>query len=355
MILLTVGIPCRFTEWCEAIFRNLLAAAGTPPTAFIANTLDQLGREVLAAKPACALVIVREANKSFADEIRATSSPIVLTLDTPENAVRALMADYHVPFRDAVRRIGSGLTTILPLMGYEHALVLRATDAPSAFEVAEAIARHCGLDLDEDTIRAAVQAIPEVPASLDDVPLADPVLSEALNVRAGTSGTFGYGPDDAHSLSEIQSAALDPLWAHLNGNPLRDVHWHPALFSLGDKPAEAPVTALDVTGSRRCLMYGPYLRLPEGSWSCSVLLGCAPNAVGVALTLDVFAGVPLNSVEVTITEPGLFEVEMSFVNPSSDAYLEVRMISTKPTFEGEILVGSVQMSPHRAKRLRAVE
>lgn len=355
MIHLAVGMPCRFSEWCEVIFRELLAARGTPPVTFIANKLDEFGREVLARKPACALVVIREADKAFAEAVKTTSSPVVLAIDTPGQTVRSLMTDYQVPFRDAVRRVGSCLTSLLPLVEYERALVLRATDKASSFHVAEALVRHFGLDLDEAAIQFAIRQIPEEPARFDDEFFADNVLSETLALRAGTSGTFGYGPDDDRSLADIQKAALDPLWAHLNGSPLKEVDWHPALFSLGDRPAEAPITAIDVTGSRRCLFYGPYIRLPEGSWSCSILLGCADNAVSVSLILDVFAGVPLNSADITITEPGLFEIEMSFVNPGSDAHLEVRISSAKPSFEGEILVGSVRLFPHRAKRLRAAE
>lgn len=355
MIYPTVGIPSRFSEWCENIFRRLLANGSGPQMVFSAEGLDQISKELLFAQTTSAMVVARQPQQTLSQALIAAKSPVVITLDQPRFAVAALMTDHNQRFPDAVRHVANSLTSLLSLMKYEGALVLRASDRPSAREVATRIVQHMALALDEAAIREAVHQMPEhAPQFGDDVmssihaAVADMVLPRAASRRA-----FGYGDDDDANAAGILATALDPLWAHVNGDPLTEIFWHPLLFSLGDRPAEAAITAIDVTGARRCLLFGPYIKLPEGPWSCSLLLGCAQNAVGIGLTMEIYGGTQLNSVDVVITEPGLFEIELPFVNRDPDARLEVRLISAKASFEGELMAGSVRLTPQRAKRLPA--
>lgn len=355
MIYPTVGMPSRFSEWCEAIFRQLLAKTGGPLTIFAADGLDQISKELLFTRTTSAVVVSRQPQQAFSQTLIAAKSPVMITLDRPDHAVGALMRDHNERFADAVRHVANALTSLLPLMRYDGALVLRASDRLSAREVAARIAQHFALGLDEATIRDVAGEVAEHAPPLDEDVLASAhtAVAETLSARARSRAAFGYGEEDDSTAAGIVGAALDPLWSHVNGDPLREVFWHPLLFSLGDHPAEPAIATIDVTGARRCLLFGPYIRLPEGPWSCSLLLGCAKSAVGAGLTMDIYAGTQLNSVDVVIGEPGLFEIELPFVNRDPDGRLEVRLISAKASFEGELMAGSVRLTPQRAKRLRA--
>jgi hypothetical protein len=354
MIYTTVGLPCRFSEWCEAIFRALVTAARGPTPAFPADRLDQISKALLTAHTASAVVMVRQPQQMLSETLVAAECPVVVTLDTPANAVGALMTDYHECFREAVRRVSNSLTALIAVMKAPRVLVLEASGRPSAFDVAERIVGHFGLALNEDGIRAALAGLPEQAPELDRdaVTAAESVICEELAARAAIRARYGFGDEDDVSPAAIMSAALDPLWAHLRGEPLKEIFWHPALFVCGDRRSEAALMPVDITGSRRCLVFGPYCQLPAIPWSCSLLMGYAPNAVGVGITLDVFTGNPLNSVDVAVAEPGLSEVEMSFVNAAQDADIEIRVFNAKATFEGEFLFGAVRLTPQRAKRLR---
>ncbi len=56
MIYCTVGIPSRFSEWCEMLQAVLVAAASRSPSQFIAESLDQVGLEWLAHDEAVRVV-----------------------------------------------------------------------------------------------------------------------------------------------------------------------------------------------------------------------------------------------------------------------------------------------------------
>lgn len=352
MIYSTIGIPSRFSEWCEAIFTALLNHTGTPSVAFVADRLDQISRELLVARTTSALVVSRQPQKALVEALTASKSPVMVTLDTPHNAVKALVMDYSASHPDAVRRIANSLTSFLPAVNYDLALVLRAADRPKAVEVATQIARHFLLGLDDETIRAVAAGFPEHAPELPAGGALHAMFDAALGTRKDMRSTFGYGEEDDCTTVDIERLALEPLWEHLNGSRLQDIFWHPALLTVTDRPGDTAVLPIDITGSHRCLLFGPYIQLPEGPWSCSLLVGCSKTAAGVGVIFDIFAGAQLNCADVTFSEPGLFEIEMSFVNPNPDAPLEIRLFSTKANFEGELLAGSVRLTPQRAKRLR---
>lgn len=356
MIYPTIGVPSRFSEWCEAIFRELLVAAnGIAPEIFVADTLEQVGSALLARCTTSALVVSRQPNRKFVETVMAGKIPVMVTLDESENQISDLMADHNETFPDAMRRVANCLSSLLPLINYQNALRFNASDNLSVLEIATAIAAHFEINLDQGSISKAVQNLPErfFSSSAAPPPSALKGIVDALSARAAVRGAYGYRGEDYSSPAEILSAALAPLWTRLNGDPLGEIFWHPVLFFVGDHPSDAAITPIDVTGTGRCLFFGPYIHLPDGAWTCNLLLGCAKDAVGVGLRVDVFAGVALNSTEVEISEPGLFEIEMSFVNRNPDAPIEIRLFSMKPNFEGNLLPGSVRLTPQRANQLRA--
>lgn len=317
----------------------------------MADRLDQLAKELLTTSKATALVVSRQPQRALAEAMIATQRPLLVTVDAPEAAVRSLTADYSAGFADAVRRTANSIIALLPLM--KHARVLHPSDLLTAERVAAEITRVFDLGLDDAAIRQAVQDVPERPREHDaQISAAESAVREALAARAAAAARFGLGDEMAATTETIASGALQPVWSHLNGKPLKDLFWHPALFCRADDPAHSPILPMDTTGTARCLMFGPYMHLPEGSWRCNVMLGCAENTVGVSLVADVFAGVSLNTIEFTISDPGLVEIEMSFVNPNPDMPVEVRLFSSKACFEGELMFGGARLMPQRARIVR---
>jgi len=343
MIYCTVGVPSRFSEWCEALLRALVAAAGQPAEQIAADSLDQIGQELLARNRAATIIVIRQPKAALARALIAAGCPLIVTLDAPEHLLASLMADYGMPVGEAVRTAANSLCAITPLLKAEHALVLRESDGLSDRAVASAIAAHLGLASDVAAIEQVVAQCQCRPAALLEAGIgAEP----APDLLPPSEWTRSIGTQT------VQQSALFPLWAQMTGKPLDTIVWKPSLFFLGDHPGKPATQAIDVTGAGRCLIYGPYIRLPEGPWSCSVVFAGSERAVGLKLVADAFAGALLNQVSFAITEPGLFEIEFSFVNANPDIPVEIRLFSAAASFEGEIALGQVQMTPLKVRRLK---
>ncbi len=157
---------------------------------------------------------------------------------------------------------------------------------------------------------------------------------------------------DAHRRAIMEGALA--AYAHcFRGEPLRPIVWLRDLFLLGDRPEAAATQLIDVTGPSRCLLYGPYIHLPEGSWSCNLLFGCTKESVGLKFVADIAAAgtSKLARAEFQIDEPGIFEIETSFVHAGHGS-IEVRIFNAGAAFEGHVALGQVTMVPLKGKRLK---
>jgi len=349
MLFIAIGMPGRFSEWSEAALVEIAQSSGHPAPRIMSDGLEQLGREVVLRGGAPAVAIARQPHATFATVVVEAGHPFMVTLEPPGRVVAALYNDQGRSLADAVRYTASSLATMAPLTRSPHALVVSLDSVkPNValiariaehFEVAEPMAL-AGRIADSDTLRSLADRVeaPDAPSAsllaLDDTTFPP----EFAALRDWYARPVGDG-------------ALHSMWRYVLGEELAEVFWHPALFCLGSDPARPPTGIIDVTGSGRCLTFGPYVRLPAGAWSCSLILGCAKSAIGLRLLVEVFAGSVLGSARFGIPEAGVFEIDVAFVNSAPDVPLEVRLFTTQPAFEGEIAIGGVRMVPLKVPRL----
>jgi hypothetical protein len=338
MIYCTFGVPSRFSEYCEALFLELVTAHSGRPEQFVVESLQQIGRELLSRNCLNAIIVARQPEQAFCREILASNRPTMVTLDRPEAAIGALQMDHGVPYADAVRSVANSMASIAPVVQAKHGLVLTASQDQPGRAIAKAIMEQFGLTLSDDIVEQIVARVPSRPeaAVIED----DPQFESALP-----------GVERVAPTASTAESAIQPLWRHLQGEPMQEIVWTPPLFRLAQTPSQAPLSPIDLTGSGRGLLFGPFIRLPEGPWSCSVMFGCSERVKGVKMVAEVFAGVPLNRITFELVEAGVFEVECSFVNSNPDIPIEVRLFTAEAAFEGEIMLTQVRMFPLKAKRL----
>lgn len=341
MIYCTFGVPSRFSEYCETLLLELVAAHSGRSEQFVVESLQQIGRELLSRNCLDAIIVARQPELAFCKEMLANNRPMMITLDRPEAAIGALQTDHSVPYAEAVRRTANSMASIAPIVQAKRGLVLNASRGQSELAIAKAITEQFGLTLPDATLQQIAARIPLRPEATD-VEEADAQSEPALP-----------GVELVSPVASTAEAAIRPLWRHLQGEPLQEIVWTPPLFRLAHAPQQAPLSPIDLTGSGRGLLFGPFIRLPEGSWSCSVMFGCSERVKGARMIAEVFAGVPLNRITFELAEAGVFEVECSFVNSNPDIPIEVRLFTAEAAFEGEIMLTQVRMFPLKAKRLGA--
>jgi hypothetical protein len=355
MIFLSAGPPSRFAEWCEVLLISLVRGASSRTAVFHGNSLEDIGREVLRRPEEHAVVIVRQAQTGLSRLLAAEALPFVLALETPEPCVASLMQDHGLSFLDAVRAVSNAYTSALSLMAARGALVLRSDSAADPAGVAQRVAAHFRMNLSPDAIAMAAQA-PEVAERTRllrqelQLPPYESDTDRALEVPHAKSLT-APASNAVNSAAAILRGAAGPLCQALSDEKLGEIVWAKELFYTGGPEAKPPLTWIDVSGPARCLLFGPYISLPEGSWSCSLMIGCSPEAAGLAMSAEIYAEASLARVAFELGESGFFELDFSFVLRDSNPPLQLRLFNTAAAFEGHIAVVQVRMTPLRARRL----
>jgi hypothetical protein len=332
-----VGLPGPLADWCGTVLARLAAReTGEAVQTFPAHSLADLGRRLLIPSSLPGIAMVQYPDAGLCDALTADTCRFLLLIAPPEAAIETSARDHGIPVAEATRAIANAQATTARLRGAPGALVVAPSAAADPGALASAIAAHFGME-------PVLAEVPPAPAATAAPPCADGAPPDWRALIGDALAGQSASPLSAGTLA---AAALRPLEDRGAVVWPRDLFW-------GGAPAAPATGAIDLTGPSRCVLYGPYIRLPAGHWSCTLLFGCSPEAVGLAMMADIHAGRVLSQVGFTIEEAGIFEVEIAFENTDPDLPIEVRLFSTRATFEGRLAIGHATLTPLAAKRLKA--
>jgi len=333
MIYAIAGLPSRFSEWCETVLAALVSASGANADLLVADSLAMLGEQLLARDSLTAVIVTRQPLRSLCDALLATPRAPMVVLDEPDHAVSALIADYGLSYAEATRRVANALTALIPLIRDERVLVLRGASAAAPEQSLRSIAAHFALSVDDSAVAQILHDHPPRPTA---VAVPEPYAMTPLS---------GFGSLSMPSCD----LALQPLWQHLRDGTALDILWSPHLFFRPDK--EDVCAPIALTGRGRSLVYGPYIRLPEGPWSCRVAFASSADAADTQMLAEIYGGEVLNSARFVLHGEGDFEMEFGFVNPDSDTALELRLFTAAASFDGSFVLEQVRLTALSAPRI----
>jgi hypothetical protein len=138
------------------------------------------------------------------------------------------------------------------------------------------------------------------------LPSADEDIFKALDTAPPldpTVATAAWG--DRFDASELVliNGALAGYAEYFSGGSLGDLVWAPNLFIVGDTH-QWLTGPIDITGRSRCLIYGPYIRLPPGRWNADVTVAFAELGGSKDFIIDVAATVKLHEVSINVINQG---------------------------------------------------
>jgi hypothetical protein len=114
-----------------------------------------------------------------------------------------------------------------------------------------------------------------------------------------------------------------------------------SFFTDDGKPADG---AIDITGHRRFLIYGPFITLPPGQWIAEVLLAFSQEATDMDFVVDANAGSQLAFVNIRPRKDGILPVTFSFeIGEANDSPLEIRVLNERAAFDGKLAVVQVRL------------
>ena len=279
MIFFSIGLPGRFAEWCDAVIFRLAQRALGPVELVSLNTLDELALAMIRTGASHFVVCSRQPGGGVQTALMQAGKRFIAVLDEPRTALRDLASQPGYDLVAATRAVASSCAAMLSYSALPGALVLTADDeARDPLSIAAAIAHHFELDVSEAEIRTIICQLQR--EGIFPVCSADNMWWDSL----------------AEPEQVLVNGALGAYVDYVAGRDLTSITWERDLFFIGDQPEIRAARPIDVTGRARCLIYGPYIMLPPGSWSARVVLGFSSEAAAMTYVVEAFAGSQLNHV-----------------------------------------------------------
>jgi hypothetical protein len=334
MIFFCIGFPSRFAEWCDNVTSRLVKHALGPSEVLSLDTLEELALGAIRTGAPHFVICSRQPTGGLGTALAQTNRPFIAVLDEPRAAIYNLVARGGCDVVTATRMVASSCASLLGYASMPAGLVLSASaHSREPVSTAMAISRHFELEIGEFDISNIV----------------DELQHEGISP----------GENDVTWLDESEEAlvngALGAYTQYFGGDELGKITWERQLFYIYDEPpAPQPIPAtrpVDITGRIRFLVYGPFIRLPPGSWTASVILGFSPEAAGMGYSVEVFAGTRLAHARLEPGSESVVEVVLHFsIDESVDQPVQIRIHNERAAFDGRLALGCVTMTPHAGLR-----
>ena len=341
MIFLSVGLPGRFAEWCDAVLVRLAEAAGGEVVSrsgpllgemlayeAIPSTLDGIGRFLVGNCAEHIVIGSRQPDAALRAVLAERNRPFIAALDDPRSAAADILDETGTTPRMAVRAVANSCVSVMQYLALPGALTLHADRARrDPADAVAAMAAHFGIAADPDTIAAIVYELPPPgtgPTANDEEALLERLPSGSRNLFDG-------------ALLGCRDLVLD--------GRLDQIVWTRELFLVVDGGG-TPTEPLSLAGGRRVLIYGPYIHLPRGSWTARVILGFSPEAVGHTFLIDVFADAQLAATTFQPGSAGIYNADLTFsLGEPRGLGIEIRIMVESDGARGQLAFGQVVLRP----------
>src|SRR6266446_3600932 len=333
MILFSIGLPSRFTDFCDAITLQLARRSLGMAEIVGANTLEEFAEAVIKTSASNLVVACRQPVVRLQTEVVQAGRPFIVAVGDPRAALRDLLQHSGVSLADATRVVASSCAAMHTLTAAPGALVLSGSGDLDPMMLAAEIARHFELNVSREEIATSVGLLAEAGHKLEQ------------------SADQGWWDQHGEREQAIINGAIQPYASHFaSGGDLEPLAWEREPFCIyEDPPAEFPVPAtrpVNITMRARVLVYGPGMGLPLGNWSANVVLGFSAETVGMSFTVEVYAGRQLSSTELRPVAAQVLEANLNFtIENTVEQRIEIRVLSERPAFHGRLALGHVTLTP----------
>jgi hypothetical protein len=335
MIFFSIGLPSRFAELCDALTARLAEHCLGSVASGSFNSFEDIATAVIRSDAAHLVAASRQPVVRLQTEIVGAGRPFLVALGDVRSALGDLLQRPDYDIAAATREIASSCAAMLTLTKAPGALVLPGPHGEDPVRLAAAIAGHFGFAVAPTDLAAIAAAV------------ADPD-AQPLQERASADGLSDHE-------QAIVGGALQPYVGYFAGGELEPIVWEPDLFFTNEDRADGrlrpAVRPIDVTGRARILIFGPYINLPPGAWSATIVTAFSAETAGNSFVVEVTAGVQLGYERVQPAGEQVIEINLQFtIDESISQPVEIRLISERAAFDGRLVLGYVSLAPRREVR-----
>ena len=319
MLFFAFGLPGGFATWCEEVVAALVSRAGGAGGLIRGDTLEQIAAGAIAAGVSQGVVSSRQPGGRLRAALVENRARFIVALDDPRAALIDLVLSRATPLPDAVQQLASSCAALRDLASAPGALALYGgRDDLAHAETTARIARHLMIPLDDRELAELAAAVAPVQAAR---PQPD-------------AFAWWNGLDLAEQ--ELALGALSPFIEEMPEGVPFAVSWGHQLFFVGDRQQRA-TGPIDITGRARCLLQGPYIMLPAGSWSLSLSALFSPEAAEHEFVAEVWTERLL--AEGTLRpHDGSVTIRLDFsLDEATEHPVAIRVSSRRAAFDGAIV------------------
>jgi hypothetical protein len=335
MLLFSIGMQSRFTEWCEALIAKLVERGSDSLLISTARTSEELIQAMIDSPSEHVLVCSRQPAAWLHRVLAAANGRCVVGIADPRVCVAEFATRHGGDVVEMTRAMANACASLVPYISLPGALVLNASEHSRDLRAtARNIAQYLRLPANDKNIVEILDIIPSL-TGYDEESTSWENRFEAAEIALINGALAGY-------------ADL------FNGGRLGRVVWMPDLFQTGDnQPLTGPI---ELTGRTRFLVYGPYILLPPGRWRADVSLGFVELGDSMDFAIDVHAAGQLSATTVTATDHGVAQASLAFViDPANDFPAEIRVVNLRAAFEGRLALGPVTLTPEEGPPQELIE
>jgi hypothetical protein len=326
VIFFSFGLPSAFTDWCETILVELVRQKFGAVEFVNANTLEDLGTSVVKTGASHLVCSVRLPSMRLCNLLSEAKTPCLFLCEEPRAAIAHLSAS-GVDILAATRVVATSCASLTRCAGLPGVLRLDAgAQTKEPLETIRAIGRHFDLGANNADLQKTVDIC-------------------STRAVAGPRAIEAWWKKLEEPTRKLIKGATDGYVAYFATGKMGPLTWGRELFLVTDtqQPMQHPI---DLTGRGRCLVYGPYIDLPQGSWVAKAVLGCSEDAVNLGLVMDACAAATqLCEAHVRPQAGTIFEVTLKFEIKESDSNpIEIRVFSERAAIDGLLGLGHVALS-----------
>jgi hypothetical protein len=314
---------------CTTIARAALDGIHGGCDVISANDITTLRDELARVRLPHVLLHSEAPDAGLVDTLRRSDAPYVIVTSDPLSVVQDLMAERQIDLPSAIRAASLNLSCL-------HDLAL----TPSAVVI-----RRMGYEDDlHGIVRALMRSTTSVLEASDTEKLLISLFPEGRNGGRWsiTKILECYFSNQAREPKEVilsreeieltKSALGD--FSQLGSQKFNRAQWAPAIFLSIDTGGAYVPDIINITGTFRCPVYGPYIHLPPGTWRGTCNIRVWDNHGRVTYRLDVFSSRTLFETDLRLPVSGDVECSFLFDNPSATEAIQIRLIQIQGAIEG---------------------
>ncbi len=332
---LVLGSPGILPSWGFSAIRNGLLRSAPDITTVDANTRDEL--DAIYDGESRFAVFSQYPNPDLVETVCSLETPVLLLAESSYDSF-AYLADTCPQPEMALVRILSASHACIASVRATHRIHVFHRDRIGSLGAAMVVSALCSL----------IDGPPATGERADIGPGLLPPEAALDTVEDALRQVAGYAPPLAVAESQpCHSSPAGMIGIFNQWIRYRDAEktvWPRESFLLGDRPDTFVTSDISLAGPARCLVYGPYLHLPAGSWLARLKIGFAEHMGGQSFIVEFASGSVLARRRIAPSRPGRFEGDIPlFINQPQTA-IEIRVLMESGAIEGSITQICVEFS-----------